>query len=51
MFRRAAAFIATLIVVAAIPAAACGADSTISPGTVRFAKGAESSLDVYTQNP
>jgi Hypothetical glycosyl hydrolase family 15 len=51
MFRRAVAFIATLIVVAAIPAAACGADSTISPGTVRFAKGAESSFDVYTQNP
>ncbi len=51
MFRRAAAFIATLIVVAAIPATACGADSTISPGTVRFAKGAESSFDVYTQNP
>jgi hypothetical protein len=51
MFRRAVAFIASLIVVAAIPAAACGADSTISPGTVRFAKGAESSFDVYTQNP
>jgi hypothetical protein len=51
MFRRAVAFIASLIVVVALPAAACGADGTISPGTVRFAKGAESSFDVYTQNP
>jgi hypothetical protein len=51
MFRRAVAFIASLMMLVAVPAAACGADSTISPGTVRFAKGAESSFDAYTQNP
>src|ERR1043165_2262152 len=51
MFRRAVAFIASLLMLVAVPAAACGADSTISPGTVRFAKGAESSFDVYTQSP
>ena len=50
--RRAFAFIATLITCAtALPAVACAADTTISPGTVRFAKGAESAFDVYTSNP
>jgi hypothetical protein len=52
MSRRAVAFIATLIICAtALPAVACAADTTISPGTVRFAKGAESAFDVYTSNP